>query len=79
MLNQLTIKDYQSRIKKFDFMELVMKETPADIAKAVFSKAKKNPLHSEFYVRVVLSNIRDAYLIMNDAGGEEQSVSAYYS
>lgn len=60
-------------------MELVMKETPADIAKAVFSKAKKNPLHSEFYVRVVLSNIRDAYLIMNDAGGEEQSVSAYYS
>ena len=61
------------RIKKFDFMELVMKETPADIAKTVFSKAKRNPLLSEFYVKVVLSNIREAYIIMNEAG--EQSVS----
>ena len=49
-----------------------MNETPADIAKAVFQKAKKNPLLSEFYVKVVLSSIRQAYLIMNET---EQSVS----
>jgi hypothetical protein len=49
-----------------------MNETPADIAKAVFQKAKKNPLLSEFYVKVVLSSIHQAYLIMNET---EQSVS----
>lgn len=72
MLNQLTLKDYQARIQKFDFVELVMKERPADIAKAVFQKAKKNPLLSEFYVKVVLSSIRKAYIIMNET---DQSVS----
>ena len=66
MLNQLTIRDYQKRIEKFDFVELVMKETPADIARAVFMKAKKNPILSEFYVKVVLFNICKAYLVLNE-------------
>lgn len=72
MLNQITLKDYEQRIKRFDFLELVTKESAADIAKAIFSKAKNHPLHSEFYVRVVISQIRDAYLTMNEA---EQNVS----
>jgi hypothetical protein len=72
MLNQLTLRDYETRIQKFDFNELVLKEHAADIAKAVFQKAKKNPLHSEFYVKIVLSSIRKAYITMN---GADQSVS----
>jgi hypothetical protein len=38
MLNQLTMRDYEKRIDKFDFTELVTKEAPADIARAVFTK-----------------------------------------
>ena len=62
MLNQLTMKDYERRMEKFDFEELIMKESQADIAKAVIIKVKKNPMMSEFYVKVVLSTIRSAYM-----------------
>lgn len=38
MLNQLTIRDFDKRIQKFDFEELLKKESPAEIAKAVFNR-----------------------------------------
>ena len=62
MLNQLTIRDYSKRIEKFDFQELVAKELPSDIARTVFVKVKNNPMMSEFYVKVVLSKIKEAYV-----------------
>jgi hypothetical protein len=58
MLNQLTIRDYEKRIEKFDFADLVAKESASDIAKAIFNKVKNNPMMSEFFVKVVLSNIK---------------------
>lgn len=71
----MTIRDYEKRIEKFQFDELIDKESPADIAKAVFQKIKKSPIHSEFYVKVVLSTIRKAYCLQNL---EESDVRAFY-
>jgi hypothetical protein len=72
LLNQLTIKDYDRRIDKFDFEQLVKTETASDVVKAVFSKvkslalywcqAKNNPMMTEFYVKIVIASIRKAYL-----------------
>ena len=48
MLNQLTIRDYERRIEKFDFGELVSKETPVDIVKVVFSKVRGSSFLSPY-------------------------------
>ena len=45
LLNQLTIKDYDRRIDKFDFEQLVKTETASDVVKAVFSKVKSLALY----------------------------------
>lgn len=61
MLNQLTLKDYEKRIRNFNFEELVAAEAMADIAKTVFQKVRKAPVQSEFYVKIVLANVCTAY------------------
>lgn len=44
---------------------MVRIEKKEDIAKAVFTKVKNNPMMSEFFVKVVLAAIKEAYMNWN--------------
>ena len=76
MMNQITLKDYEQRVTRFDFQKLVENERPEEIARAVIVKVKNNPLMSEFFVRVVLSKIGEAYSL--DANNSDQGSLLFF-